>query len=133
MDIVLRTNTEVPYLALLGVERASASDYGARLVVRSRGFAGEQRVSFDRASLESFLEGVERMDRTLHGGARLRFELEESIVVFDVARTGAVHVWGELLEHSEFTHHLRFGFGTDQTCLAPLAAALRACLGLAVV
>ena len=44
----------------------------------------------------------------------------------------AISIRGELHEYSASPQHLRFQFETDQTCLAPLAADLRACLQLAV-
>lgn len=68
MDVVLRTNSEDPALALRRVHRfADGSGFGALLVVRSRGFSAERPFYVEPEPVVSFLEAVGNMDRTLAG------------------------------------------------------------------
>jgi len=56
MDVVLRTNTSDPALALRNVERfADGSGFGALLVVRSRAFGAEQPFHVEPGPLVTFL------------------------------------------------------------------------------
>lgn len=72
------------------------------------------------------------MDRTLAGSALLKPLYEDDFIELTLDHAGHVTVRGELYEQSPSPQLLRFEFETDQTCLAPLAADLRACLQLAV-
>jgi len=82
--------------------------------------------------LLSFLEAVERMDRTLTGSALLKPLFEDHFIQLHLDHAGRATIRGELLEYSASPQHLCFQFETDQTCRAPLAADLRACLQLPV-
>jgi hypothetical protein len=130
MDVVLRTNTSDPALALRDVQRfADGSGFKTLLVVRSRGFVAEDSFYFEPEPLAAFLEALERMDRTLSGSALLKPVFEEQFLELEMGRLGRVTVRGELHEYSASPQHLRFEFETDQTCLATLVADVRACLG----
>jgi len=72
------------------------------------------------------------MDRALTGSALLKPLYEDHFIELQVDNSGRVTIRGELHEYSASPQHLRFQFETDQTCLAPLVADLRACLQLAV-
>ena len=133
MDIVLRTNTSDPALALRNVERfADGSGFGAILVVRSRGFGAEQPFHVEPGPVLTFLEALERMDRTLTGSALLKPLYEGHFLELNLDSAGRVTVRGELHEYSALPQRLHFEFETDQTCLAALVADLRACLQLSV-
>jgi hypothetical protein len=129
VNAILRTNDDSKYLALLNIERfEDGSGYGADLVVRSDGYAGNLKFYFEVAPLERFVQALDRMDDELKGAATLKPNYEEPFVKLEVHKTGAVSVSGELVIHADFTHRLTFGFKTDQTCLAPFARDLRTCL-----
>ena len=129
MDVVLQTNDDAKYLALLNVERFSdGSGFCMQLSVRSEAFAGSMQFCFEPSPLEKFVADLERMDRTLTGDARLKPLYEESQVTLEMTHSGGVVVSGDLVQYAGHTHRLQFGFGTDQTCLAPLIRDLRACL-----
>ena len=134
MDVLLQTNDDAKYLALLNVERfADGSGFCVQLSVRSDAFAGSIQFCFEPSPLEHFVADLERMDRTLTGSARLKPLYEESKVTFEMLRTGGVAVSGDLVQYGGHTHRLQFGFNTDQTCLAPLIRDLHACLVAAAV
>lgn len=129
LNVVLRTHDERKHLALLEVERYSdASGYCAFLEVRSDNFAGRIRFCFEVEPLRAFIDGIERMDRELAGTATLQSVYEEPWLKLEVDHAGRVSVTGELVWYVDYTHRLRFGFQTDQTCLGPFARDLRACL-----
>ncbi len=133
MDIVLRTNSEDPFLALRNVQRFSdSSGFGAFLVVRSRGFAAERSFYVEPGPVVTFVEAVEHMDRSLTGTALLKPLYEGDLIELSLDSAGRVMVRGEIYEYSACPQQLRFQFETDQTCLAPLAADVRACLRLPV-
>ena len=132
MDVVLRTNSEDPAMGLRRVQRfADGSGFGALIVVRSRGFVAERPFYVEPGALVGFLEAVGNMDRTLTGWALLKPFYEDDFIELTLDHAGHVRVRGELYEHSPPPQFLRFQFETDQACLAPLAADLRACLQLA--
>jgi hypothetical protein len=69
------------------------------------------------------------MDRTLTGEALLQPMWEPEYVRMQLERTGAIWVSGDI--GSDAGNHLRFGFRTDQTVIAPLVRDLEAALALA--
>jgi hypothetical protein len=128
-DVILRTNTSDPALALRDVQRfADGSGFRTLLVVRSRGFGAERSFHVEPGPLVLLIEALERMDRTLSGAALLKPHWEEDFLELQMGRLGRVMVRGELHESSASPQHLRFEFETDQTCLAPLVTDIRACL-----
>jgi len=133
MDVILQTNDVDKRLGLYAVERyADDSGYCAELRIASHGFAAELQFCFEPARLAEFIDQVEHMNRTLAGEAVLRPTYEPSYIKLAVMRTGAVVVSGELQTLIDGEDHaLRYGFRTDQTCLAPLIRDLRACTTLA--
>jgi hypothetical protein len=127
MDVVLQTNTANPSLVLENVRRfADESGYGARVTVRSGAISGEFTFSFEPFPLAQFLAAVEAMDQTLAGEALLKPMWEPDFIRLELTRQGAVLVSGEFQQMGG-AQLLRFSFKTDQTCLRPLAKALRAC------
>ena len=72
------------------------------------------------------------MDRMLAGTATLQPVYERHFIQLELDCARRVTVRGEVYEDSPSDQLLRFEFWTDQTCLAALAADLRACLQLAV-
>jgi hypothetical protein len=130
MDLILRTNSDDPALALRNVERfADDSGFCAELVVRSRGYAARQLFHFDRSGLQAFVRALEQMDSTLKGAATLQTPYENHFMRLEVDKLGHVCVAGELRDY-EASQHLKFCFRTDQTCLAPFAEELPHCLHL---
>lgn len=130
VDIELQTHDPDAYFVLRDLAfLRGASSYVVWVEVRSRGFAGRQRVDFHVDRLAAFADAIAIMDRTLRGTARLQADFEDHFVEFSMTSNGGVFVRGELYEYSEVAQRLRFAFYTDQTCLAPLrehlAAALR--------
>ena len=130
VDVILQTNSSVPYLGLLGIRRfADGSGFSCQLVVRCHGFVGSMSFWPEEEVVRAFVVAVNEMNRTLAGTARLRPMHEDGFVELEVSHTGAVLVRGELLTIGDSgTTRLEFAFRTDQTCLGPLAADLAGCL-----
>jgi len=129
MDVLLLTNDDAKYLALLDIQRfGDDAGFRSHLAVRSGDFAGSVHFCFEPAPLKQFVAEIERMNRTLSGRAQLKPLYEDIQITLEVHHTGRVTVSGELVRYAEHTHRLQFGFDTDQTCLAPLARDLHACL-----
>lgn len=119
MDIELATNDPEHGFALHDIRPSAADSFACVLAVRSDGFAA--RVPFwpERFVVERFLEQLRTVDRSLAGEALLQPLWETEHVRLQVRRSGVVWVSGEI--GSGGSNHLRFGFRTDQTVLAPLA------------
>lgn len=135
MDVILRTNDLEKSLGLFAVNRyADNSGYCADLRVRSHGFAANIQFCFEPPRLVEFIAQLVRMNDALAGEAVLRPTYESNYIKLVGARAGGVIVSGELqtLLGGE-DQSMRFGFHTDQTCLAPLIQDLRACVELAAV
>jgi len=129
MDIILQTNTDNPFLALRAVERfQDGSGYSSQIVVRSDWIAVNYKFYFEEQALKTFIDGLEQLDRTLAGQARLKPMWEEQFLEFDGVGSGRVKVSGDLIEHSEWQQRVQFAFGTDQTCLRPFILSLKEAL-----
>ena len=123
MDIVLRTYTDDPSLALVDITRfAGNSDYQAKIRLRSRGFLLLDRpFYFVDYVLSEFMMALEAMDRSLSGLAELRHPYEDDYFRLVLGPRGRVVVSGEFHERSEFNQRMYFEFETDQTVLGPFA------------
>ena len=129
MDVILQTNTDNPFLALRAVERfQDGSGYSGQIVVRSDWIAVNYKFYFEEQALKTFIVGLEQLDRTLAGQARLKPMWEEQFLEFDGVRSGRVMVTGDLIEHSDWPQRVQFAFGTDQTCLRPFILSLKEAL-----
>jgi hypothetical protein len=129
MDIILQTNTDNPFLALRAVERfQDGSGYSSQIVVRSDWIAVDYKFYFEEQALKTFIAGLEQLDLTLAGQARLKPMWEEQFLAFDGVGSGQVKVSGDLIEHSEWQQCVQFAFGTDQTCLRPFILSLKEAL-----
>jgi hypothetical protein len=128
MNVLLRTNTSNPHLELRAVKRfKDGSGYSTLLIVRSGAFEAEKSFYFEEPVFDQFLEQLIEMNRTLSGKAILKPYYEPEYIAFEMLTGGHVLITGELFEYSAQSQHLKFGFETDQTCLSPLIADLRAC------
>ena len=118
MDIVLATNDSDNVFAVRGLRPADANAFACHLEICSNGFTA--RIPFwpERFVLERFLGQLREMDRTLAGEALLQAMWEPQYVRMQLEPTGAIRVSGEV--ESGEGNHLRFGWRTDQTVLAPL-------------
>jgi hypothetical protein len=129
MDIILQTNSDNPFLAFRAVERfQDGSGYASQMVVRSDWIAVTYKFYFEEPALRSFMVGLEQLDRTLMGQARLKPMWEQQFLQFDGVGSGRVKVSGDLIEHSEPQQRVQFAFGTDQTCLRPFILSLKEAL-----
>jgi len=125
MDIVLQTNSENPSLAFRAIERfEDGSGYSATLAVRSQWIAADYHFVFEVHALARFLKGLEQIDGTLAGVARLKPAYEDQFVEFRGDGKGQVAVTGELIEQAP-QQRVEFAFVTDQTCLRPLIVAFQ--------
>jgi hypothetical protein len=126
VDIELATNDPDNGIALRGIQAIVPDAFECQLEVHSAGFAA--RIGFwpERFALEQFLGQLRDMDRTLAGNALLQPMCEPEYVRMELERTGAIWVSGEV--GSAAGNHLRFGFRTDQTVLAPLIRDMEAVL-----
>lgn len=97
------------------------------LEVRSGPFSAAVNFYFDKGPWKSFLEGLDILDRTLEGVARLGQDFEEPYIELRGRGRGRVVVQGLLLEQSENSQRLEFSFETDQTVLGPFLEELRNC------
>ena len=96
---------------------ADDSGFACQLFVRSHGFAARALFTFERDVFDCFRSGVEAMDRSLKGSARLQPRYEPGFIELTMGPAGAVFVSGEVVRSAEFSQLLRFEFRTDQTCL----------------
>lgn len=127
MDVVLQTNLDDHSLALRDVRRfAGNASYVSRCVIQSGNLRGEATFYFESFPLGQFVAAVETMDQTLSGEAVLKPMWEPDFIKLVVDKSGGIRVSGEFQENSG-EQLLRFSFVTDQTCLRPLATALRQC------
>jgi hypothetical protein len=121
MDIELRTHDPERQLALREVHpEDDHPSYRARIIVRCDGILADRPFWIERHCVATFLDQLHTMDRTLSGRALLQPLYDGDHVQFELSRTGALTVAGELGYAS--TSHLRFEFTTDQTCIRPLIA-----------
>lgn len=118
MDIELATHVAAHGFALRGLHAVEAEAFKCQLEVHSDGFSARVRFWPERWALHRFLSELREMDRTLSGEALLQPMWETEHVKLSLQHGGTVWVSGEVGHH--FGNHLRFGFRTDQTVLAPL-------------
>ncbi|WP_439543521.1 WapI family immunity protein [Hyphomicrobium sp.] len=127
MDIILATHCEIPALAFRDWRKfGDASGYVASLDVRTDWIAAERDFYFEVEPLQKFIDALEAIDRTLVGTARLKPLWEEPFVEISGNGRGEILVSGLMIENGHRTQQVRFAFETDQTCLAPLIASLKA-------
>jgi hypothetical protein len=86
----------------------------------------ERDFYFEVDPLQRFIAALEPLERTLTGHARLQPMWEEPFVELSGNGRGAITVSGLMVENGDRTQRVEFAFSTDQTCLAPFIAALRA-------
>lgn len=126
MDIVVAHPSEKSFLVLGSCNKFDdGSGYVANLWLRSGGFQFETEFFFEVWSLQQFISGLTDMDRTLNGKAVLKPMWETDYVELAMTSLGHVSVTGEFVQPGDFDQMIKFGFETDQTCLAPLRDKLR--------
>jgi len=102
--IQLQTNDEAQSLRFEGIEEfADGSGYVCNLVVRSRGFCCERKFYFDKRFLNSFIDGIEAMDRGAAGQALLKGTWETDQLLFEMYPNGHVIIQGDITEYSALT------------------------------
>ncbi len=126
MDIVVAHPSEEFFLVLGSCNKFDdGSGYMANLRMRSGGFQLETEFFFEEWSLQQFISGITDMDRTLSGKATLQPMWETDFIELEITSLGRVSVTGEFMQPGDFDQMIKFGFETDQTCLAPLRDKLR--------
>lgn len=126
MDIILQTNTDNPSMAFREITRfGDDSGYSARVILRSNWISADYVFFFENRPLIKFLDGLEKIDRTLSGLARLKPEYEPQFIEFEGMELGHIFVRGELMEHGQHSQRIFFEFQTDQTCLRPFITEFR--------
>jgi hypothetical protein len=124
--VELQTNDETQTLRLDTIDKAAdGSGYICQLLVRSRGFACQQRFIFDDEFLLAFIDGLTSMDHGQPGEAVLKGRWETDCVRIEMNALGHVFVSGEVSDCSELPQQLRFGLRTDQTVLRPFIQELK--------
>jgi hypothetical protein len=104
MDIILQTNTDNPFLALRAVERfQDGPGFSSQMVVRSDWIAVTYKFYFEESALRSFIVGLEQLDRTLAGQARLKPMWELQSLEFDGIGSGRIKVSGDLIEQRQIS------------------------------
>ena len=91
--------------------------------VQSGGFGFEGNFYFDNYS--RFTASVEQMAIENAGSAELREDYKEQAIKLEIMKLGHVLVSGIIEQYGDHSQVLRFGFKTDQTCLAQFGKDLR--------
>ena len=91
--------------------------------VQSGGFGFEGNFYFDNYS--RFTASVEQMAIENAGSAELREDYKEQAIKLEILKLGHVLVSGIIEQYGDHSQVLRFGFKTDQTCLAQFGKDLR--------
>ena len=91
--------------------------------VQSGGFGFEGNFYFDNYS--RFTASVEQMAIENAGSAELREDYKEQAIKLEILKLGHVLVSGVIEQYGDHSQVLRFGFKTDQTCLAQFGKDLR--------
>lgn len=126
MDIVVAQTSEECFLIFRSCNKFDdSSGYRVDLWMRSGGFQLETAFYFEEWSLRQFINSLTDMDRTLTGRATLKPMWETDYVELAMTSLGHVGVTGEFIHAREFDQRIKFGFETDQTCLAPLRDKLK--------
>ena len=103
------------------------SGFCSDLSIQSGGFACLGRRFFFN-DLMRFAKDMANLSKRLRGTATLGPDYEPDFVRFEATKLGHVIVSGDIEEHGEHQHLMKFSFETDQTYLHPFLESLESTL-----